>query len=118
MPNKKNGETGSTRSTESTGAAPAPAPMTSLLIIEDDDNISTAIEQYFSRAGFSVSTAADGIAGIEAAAKNRPDVVVLDLMLPKMDGLAVCKDLRQKNPQMPILMLTAKDEVVDRVLGL
>src|SRR5207244_1987852 len=118
MPNKKNGETGSTRSTESTGAAPAPAPMTSLLIIEDDDNISTAIEEYFSRAGYTVSTAPDGIAGIEAAVKNRPDVVVLDLMLPKMDGLAVCKELRQKNPQMPILMLTAKDDVVDKVLGL
>jgi DNA-binding response OmpR family regulator len=118
MPNKENGEKGSTRSIEAAGAAPAPAPMTSLLIIEDDENISTAIGEYFSRAGFGVSTASDGIAGIEAAAKNRPDVVLLDLMLPKMDGLSVCKELRQKNPQMPILMLTAKDEIVDRVLGL
>ncbi|HMJ26768.1 MAG TPA: response regulator transcription factor, partial [Pyrinomonadaceae bacterium] len=100
------------------GAAAAPAPKTSLLIIEDDDNISTAIEEYFSRAGYTVNTAPDGLAGIEAAVKNRPDVVVLDLMLPKMDGLAVCKELRQKHPQMPILMLTAKDDVVDKVLGL
>jgi len=103
---------------DSTGAAAAPAPKTSLLVIEDDDNISTAIEEYFSRAGYAVRTAADGLAGIEAVIKNRPDVVVLDLMLPKMDGLAVCKELRQKNPQMPILMLTAKDDVVDKVLGL
>jgi len=118
MPDRETGEKGQARSSEAAGAATAPAPKTSLLIIEDDDNISTAIEEYFSRAGFTVNAAADGIAGIEAAAKNPPDVVVLDLMLPKMDGLAVCKELRQKNSQMPILMLTAKDDVVDKVLGL
>ena len=118
MLNRNNGETGHAHSLDAAGTAAAPAPKTSLLIIEDDDNISTAIEEYFSRAGYAVSTAPDGIAGIEAAVKNRPDVVVLDLMLPKMDGLAVCKELRQKNPQMPILMLTAKDDVVDKVLGL
>src|SRR5260370_9879999 len=103
---------------EAGGAAPAPSSKSSLLIIEDDDNSPTAIEEYFSRAGYVVNAAPDGIAGIDAAVKSRPDVVVLDLMLPKMDGLAVCKELRQKNPQMPILMLTAKDDVVDKVLGL
>jgi DNA-binding response OmpR family regulator len=113
-----NGEKGHSHSSDAAGAAAAPAPKTSLLIIEDDENISTAIEEYFSRAGYTVATAPDGLAGIEAAVKNRPDVVVLDLMLPNMDGLAVCKELRQKNPQMPILMLTAKDDVVDKVLGL
>ncbi len=116
MPDKENGEKGSSRPIEAAGVAPA--PVTSILIIEDDDSISTAIEEYFSRAGYSVSSARDGIAGIETATRNRPDVVVLDLMLPKMDGLSVCKALRQKNPQMPILMLTAKDDVVDKVLGL
>src|SRR5213078_3080111 len=118
MSNRQNGEKGQSHSTDAAGVAMAPAPKTSLLIIEDDENISTAIEEYFSRAGYAVNTAPDGLAGIEAAVKNRPDVVVLDLMLPKMDGLAVCKELRQKNPQMPILMLTAKDDVVDKVLGL
>ncbi|MFS8086503.1 MAG: response regulator transcription factor [Acidobacteriota bacterium] len=118
MPDRETGEKGQTRSPEAAATAPAPAAKTSLLIIEDDDNISTAIEEYFSRAGYAVNAAPDGIAGIDAAVKNRPDVVVLDLMLPKMDGLAVCKELRQKNPQMPILMLTAKDDVVDKVLGL
>jgi DNA-binding response OmpR family regulator len=118
MPNRTDGENGHSHSLSATGAATATEPKTSLLVIEDDENISSAIEEYFSRAGYSVSTASDGIAGIEAAEKNRPDVVVLDLMLPKMDGLAVCKDLRYKNPQMPILMLTAKDDVVDKVLGL
>ena len=118
MPDQANGERGQTHTSEATGAAAAPAPMTSLLIIEDDDSISSAIGEYFSRAGYHVHAAADGIAGVELAVKSRPDVVVLDLMLPKMDGLAVCKELRQKSQQMPILMLTAKDDVVDKVLGL
>src|SRR5437773_8979980 len=118
MQDKQDGEIGFPRTIEATATATAPAPATSLLVIEDDENISTAIEEYFSRAGYAVNTAPDGVAGVDAAVKTRPDVVVLDLMLPKMDGLAVCKELRQKNPQMPILMLTAKDDVVDKVLGL
>ena len=118
MLDTENGKTGQAHSVDSAGAGVAPAQATSLLIIEDDENISGAIQEYFSRAGYSVSTAADGVAGIEAASRERPDVVMLDLMLPRMDGLAVCKELRLKNPQMPILMLTAKDDVVDKVLGL
>ena len=118
MPDKDNGKTGQSHSVDSAGSAVAPAKATSLLIIEDDENISSAIQEYFSRAGYDVSTAPDGVAGIEVASKDRPDAVVLDLMLPRMDGLAVCKELRHKSPQMPILMLTAKDDVVDKVLGL
>src|SRR6266480_3816630 len=90
----------------------------SLLVVEDDENISTAISEYFSRAGYSVKTVEDGLAGVKAALDDRPDAVVLDLMLPKMDGLAVCKELREKISYLPILMLTAKDDVVDKVLGL
>ena len=116
MPDKGNGER--SHSIDAAAVAPAPVAVTTLLVIEDDDNISTAIEEYFSRAGYSVNSARDGIAGIESAVRSRPDVVLLDLMLPKMDGLSVCKELRQKAPQMPILMLTAKDDVVDKVLGL
>jgi DNA-binding response OmpR family regulator len=118
MLDQQNGKDGLPYMAEATGVATAPAPATSLLVIEDDENISAALVEYFSRAGYSVTTAADGVAGVEAAIKARPDVVVLDLMLPKMDGLAVCKELRQKIAQMPIIMLTAKDDVVDRVLGL
>jgi two-component system, OmpR family, alkaline phosphatase synthesis response regulator PhoP len=118
MLDKQNGKDGLAHSAEATALATAPAPATSLLVIEDDENISAALEEYFSRAGYTVTTAADGVAGVEAAIKSRPDVVVLDLMLPKMDGLAVCKELRQKIAQLPIIMLTAKDDVVDRVLGL
>src|SRR5712664_574311 len=90
----------------------------SLLAVEDDENISTAISEYFSRAGYSVKTVEDGLAGVKAALDERPDAVVLDLMLPKMDGLAVCRELREKVNYLPILMLTAKDDVVDKVLGL
>ena len=90
----------------------------SLLVVEDDQNISTAISEYFSRAGYNVRTVEDGLAGVKAALDDRPDAVVLDLMLPKMDGLAVCKELREKISYLPILMLTAKDDVVDKVLGL
>jgi len=89
-----------------------------LLVIEDDEKILEAITEYFSRAGYSVQTAEDGLSGVQSALSDRPDAVVLDLMLPKMDGLAVCRELREKASHIPILMLTAKDDVVDKVLGL
>jgi two-component system alkaline phosphatase synthesis response regulator PhoP len=89
-----------------------------LLVIEDDENISSVIREYFTRTGYEVRTAADGAAGVQAALQDRPDAVVLDLMLPKMDGLAVCRELREKSPSLPILMLTAKDNEIDKVLGL
>jgi DNA-binding response OmpR family regulator len=89
-----------------------------LLIIEDDEKILEAITEYFSRTGYTVQTAEDGLSGVQAALNDRPDAIVLDLMLPKMDGLAVCRELREKAAYIPILMLTAKDDVVDKVLGL
>src|SRR5258708_18272882 len=108
MPEREIGEESQLHSPEAGGSAPAPASKTSLLIIEDDDNISTAIEEYFSRAGYVVNAAPDGIAGIDAALKSPPDVVVLDLLLPNMDRLAVCKELRPHSPPMPILILPRK----------
>ena len=90
----------------------------SLLVVEDDENISSAISEYFSRAGYNVKTVEDGLMGVKSALEDPPDAVVLDLMLPKMDGLSVCRELREKANHLPILMLTAKDDVVDKVLGL
>src|SRR6266516_2769132 len=90
----------------------------SLLVVEDDENISSAISEYFSRAGYNVKTVEDGLMGVKSALDEPPDAVVLDLMLPKLDGLAVCRELREKAGHLPILMLTAKDDVVDKVLGL
>src|SRR5437899_9411490 len=115
---KNNVQRVSPSSFEGTAAAPALEAMSNLLVIEDDENISTAIQEYFSRRGYSVTAVHDGVTGVETALKLRPDVVLLDLMLPRLDGLGVCKELRQKSPMMPILMLTAKDDVVDKVLGL
>lgn len=105
-------------SVEESDAASTSERKTALLVVEDDENISSAISEYFSRAGYAVRTAEDGLAGVQAALNDHPDAVVLDLMLPKLDGLAVCRELREKAPFIPILMLTAKDDVVDKVLGL
>ncbi|MCP9495577.1 MAG: response regulator transcription factor [Pyrinomonadaceae bacterium MAG19_C2-C3] len=107
----------STKDQDASRSATGERP-TSLLVIEDDENISTAISEYFSRVGYTVITADDGLVGVQAAIENRPDAIVLDLMLPKMDGLAVCRAVREKVPYIPILMLTAKDDVIDKVLGL
>ncbi|MFL6228010.1 MAG: response regulator transcription factor [Pyrinomonadaceae bacterium] len=98
--------------------ADAPERRLSLLVIEDDENISSVIREYFTRMGYEVRMAEDGMLGVQAALQDRPDAVVLDLMLPKMDGLAVCRELREKAPFLPILMLTAKDNEIDKVLGL
>ena len=68
----------------------------SLLVVEDDENISTAISEYFSRAGYQVKTAEDGITGVKTALENPPDAVVLDLMLPKMDGLGCLQRAKGK----------------------
>src|SRR5207244_7373174 len=96
MPDRLNGDPTQSRSVEAAGVAPA-SVKTSLLIIEDDDNISTAIEEYFSRAGYTVNAAPDGIAGIETATRKRPDVGVLDMMPAKMDGVDVGKASREEN---------------------
>lgn len=89
-----------------------------LLIVEDDPAIQRMINDYFRHLGYEVLTASDGEAGIKTALQERPTVMLLDLMLPKLDGLAVCRQLREKLPTLPILMLTAKDDVIDKIVGL
>jgi len=89
-----------------------------LLVVEDDPAIQRMIGDYFRHLGYEVLTAGDGEAGLKAALNERPTVLLLDLMLPKLDGLTVCRQLREKLPGLPILMLTAKDDVVDKVVGL
>ena len=81
----------------------------SLLVVEDDDNISTAISEYFSRAGYSVKTVEDGLTGVKAALDDPPDAVVLDLMLPKMDGLEILRRYKKQPSEKPngsVVLLT------------
>ena len=94
--------------------------MSSILIIEDEKDILDLIEYHLKQAGFQVLTAADGGTGLDLAVKKRPNLIILDLMLPGMDGKDVCRSLKS-NPvtqTIPVLMLTAKAEELDRVIGL
>ncbi len=88
-----------------------------ILIIEDERSISDIIKFNLNKEGFEVETAYDGKEGLEKALSVEPDVILLDIMLPIMDGFAVCKKVRETS-SVPILMLTAKEEEVDKVLGL
>ncbi|MHB9031839.1 MAG: response regulator [Anaerolineae bacterium] len=88
-----------------------------ILIVEDDATLREMLEYNLQRQGYAVSTAADGNAALRQARESLPDLVLLDLMLPGIDGLEVCRILRRES-QVPILMLTARAEEIDRVLGL
>jgi DNA-binding response OmpR family regulator len=87
------------------------------LIIEDDRNTAGLLRVYLEREGFDVLAAGDGEPGVSLAEHRNSDIVMLDLMLPKMDGWEVCRRLRRKS-DVPVVMLTARDEEVDRVSGL
>ncbi|TMW71695.1 response regulator transcription factor [Alteribacter natronophilus] len=89
-----------------------------ILVVDDEESIITLLEFNLEQAGFDVTTATNGRAALEEAAEQHFDLIVLDLMLPEMDGLEVCKQLRQRKVMTPILMLTAKDDEFDKVLGL
>ena len=93
--------------------------MKKILIVEDEAGIVLGLSDQLEMEGHTVVTAADGEAGLAAGeGSHRPDLIILDVMLPKMDGLEVCKELRQKGCKAAILMLTAKGEEIDKVLGL
>jgi DNA-binding response OmpR family regulator len=89
-----------------------------VLVVDDDPTVSDVVRRYLERAGLSVSLAADGPQAIAAFDAARPDLVVLDLMLPGIDGLEVCRRLRSRDGDVPVVMLTALGEEVDRVVGL
>ncbi len=89
-----------------------------VLVVDDDATVSDVVRRYLERAGFAVALAADGPAALAAYDRDQPDLVVLDLMLPGMDGLEVCRRLRDRSSGVPIIMLTALGEESDRVLGL
>lgn len=89
-----------------------------ILVVDDEQSIVTLLQYNLEQAGFQVITANDGQIAYQLGLEEELDMIILDLMLPKMDGIEVCKNLRQKQVQTPILMLTAKDDEFDKVLGL
>ncbi len=92
--------------------------METVLIIEDDPSMLIGLKDNFAFKGYKVLTAADGEKGLDAALNARPDLIILDIMLPKINGYEICRLLRQEGLEMPIIMLTAKGEESDVVLGL
>ena len=88
-----------------------------IMIVDDDLNICELLRLYIEKEGFSVVTVNDGETAVKTFEKEKPDLILLDIMLPKLDGWQVCREIR-KTSQCPIIMLTAKGEVFDKVLGL
>ena len=92
--------------------------MARVLVVDDDDTVSSVVVSYLDRAGHDASRISDGHAALAALNDNRPDLVVLDLMLPGVDGLEVCRQARTAYPDLPVVMLTALAEPGDRIAGL
>src|SRR5215469_7798286 len=94
--------------------------MRKVLVVDDEPVLVETIAYNLEQAGYEVATAADGASALEAAQRERPDLVILDIMLPEMDGLEVCRLLRREHSTAttPIMMLTAKGEEIDKVVGL
>jgi len=89
-----------------------------ILIIEDELPMRTALNDCLEAEGYRVLTSVDGQSGLERALKEKPDLILLDIMLPRLDGFAVCAELRRVSIAVPVLMLTARGQVEDRVSGL
>jgi two-component system alkaline phosphatase synthesis response regulator PhoP len=90
----------------------------SILIIEDEPDLARGLEMNLTAEGYAVSTALRGDTGVESALRDQPDLVLLDVMLPGMNGLDVCRELRRRGFDAPVIMLTAKSEEIDRIVGL
>jgi two-component system alkaline phosphatase synthesis response regulator PhoP len=97
---------------------PAASTQKRVLIVEDEPGLVLTLTDRLKAEGYSVGTAADGPAGFERATRERWDVILLDVMLPGASGFDVCRDLRQRGVTTPVIMLTARGQVVDKVLGL
>jgi len=92
--------------------------MPKILIVEDEPNMVAGLRDNFEYEGYQVITAGDGVEGLRRALADSPDLVVLDVMMPKLSGLDVCKQLKAKRPSIPVIMLTARGQEVDKVVGL
>ncbi len=91
--------------------------MSTILLVEDDPTLSETLRYNLEREGYAVINAADGVVGLERARRDQPDMIILDVMLPRLDGFSVCRILRQES-EVPILILTARQDEIDRIAGL
>ncbi|NOK60223.1 MAG: response regulator transcription factor [Chloroflexi bacterium AL-W] len=103
--------------TPATRAGQHPTLMSTILLVEDDPTLSEMLSYNLEREGYRVLVAEDGVVGLEQARREQPDLIILDIMLPRLDGFSVCRILRQES-DIPILMLTARQDEVDRIAGL
>jgi DNA-binding response OmpR family regulator len=104
---------------QQTKAKPAEVrPPAKILVVEDEPNMVAGLRDNFEFEGYEVITARDGVEGLERALEESPDLVILDVMMPRLSGLEVCRQLRAKRASIPIIMLTARGQEVDKVVGL
>ncbi len=89
-----------------------------VLIVDDEESILRLIKYNLEKAGFKAVTAEEGFKALETIKEEKPDLIILDIMLPGIDGIEICKRLRKEDCHIPILMLTARDEEIDKILGL
>ncbi|MBA3694037.1 MAG: response regulator, partial [Acidobacteria bacterium] len=89
-----------------------------ILLVEDEEDLSLTLADRLENEGYAVEAAMDGETAVEMGVNGSYDLIILDVMLPRKNGFDVCRDLRQKNITIPILMLTAKGETIDKVIGL
>ena len=99
-------------------AGPNAVNKTRILIVEDEPAMVEGLRDNFEYEGYDVISAGDGVAGLDRALADDPDLVVLDVMMPRLSGLDVCKQLKAKRPSLPIIMLTARGQEIDKVVGL
>src|SRR6202171_1392551 len=116
---QSNGGSKRSQSSMNSGVAqPRPLSKTRILIVEDEPAMVAGLRDNFEYEGYDVISAADGVAGLDRALADDPDLVVLDVMMPRMSGLDVCKQLKTRRPSLPIIMLTARGPEIDKVVGL
>src|SRR6266511_2487534 len=111
-------QTDTTKAGQRSDSGGSAGKKTRILIVEDEPAMVAGLRDNFEYEGYEVISANDGVAGLERAFAEHPDLVVLDVMLPRMSGLDVCKQLKAKQPSLPIIMLTARGQEIDKVVGL
>ncbi|WP_267888420.1 response regulator transcription factor [Nocardia yamanashiensis] len=99
-------------------STPTAADAPTVLVVEDDPNVRSTLDMLLRFEGYRVELAADGVAALDALARQRPDLAIVDVVMPRLDGLSLCRQVRRRGDHLPILVLTARQQSGDRVAGL